>query len=323
MKKRDKCTVIVPTLNAGTIWKRWIEGIKIQNGNFGDVLVLDSESDDNTVFDSRAAGLRMVEIKRQDFNHGGTRQYGVMLCPNAEIIIFLTQDAILADQISLAELIRAFDDPKVGAAFGRQLPHSGAGPLAAHARLFNYPDKSSVKSKEDAKRLGIKVAFISNSFAAYRRTALLEAGGFPGNTILSEDTYVAAKMLLAGWKIAYCADARVYHSHDYTYWQEFKRYFDIGVFHAKEPWIRERFGQAEGEGARFVISEMRYLASTGNWHLLPSACIRTVLKYLGYKLGMQEQRLPVAVKQRLSMHRRYWQERSARIEILSGNKMGG
>ncbi|CUH94468.1 O antigen biosynthesis rhamnosyltransferase RfbN [Propionispora sp. 2/2-37] len=328
MGNKHKCTLIVPTLNAGTMWKRWIEGIKIQKRAIEDILVLDSESDDNTVFDSREAGLRIVEIKRPDFNHGATRQYGVTLCPNAEIIIFLTQDAILADQASLEELIRAFDDPQVGAAFGRQLPHRGAGPLGAHARFFNYPDKSSVKSREDAKQLGIKAAFISNSFAAYRRTALLKVGGFPSNTILSEDTYVAAKMLLAGWKIAYCADARVYHSHDYTYLQEFKRYFDIGVFHAKEAWIREQFGQAEGEGARFVLSELKYLFHTGNWYLLPSAFIRTALKYLGYRLGMQEQTLPVFLKLRLSMHRRYWQQNSCILKgenrlKTPGNNMGG
>ena len=84
----------------------------------------------------------------------------------------------------------------------------------------------------------MKTAFNSNSFAAYRRKALKDVGGFPINTILSEDMYVTAKMLLKNWSVAYCADAKVYHSHNYTIWQEFKRYFDIGVFHAKEAWIR-------------------------------------------------------------------------------------
>ena len=42
----------------------------------------------------------------------------------------------------------------------------------------------------------MKTAFNSNSFAAYRRKALKDVGGFPINTILSEDMYVTAKMLL-------------------------------------------------------------------------------------------------------------------------------
>jgi rhamnosyltransferase len=157
----------------------------------------------------------------------------------------------------------------------------------------------------DSPKFGIKTAFISNSFAAYRRTALLSVGGFPSNTILSEDTYVAAKMLLAGWKIAYCADAMVYHSHNYGFIEEFKRYFDIGVFHAREPWIRQAFGQAEGEGMRYVRSELKYLWSK-DYKLIPSAILRTILKLLGYKLGFMEQKIPMWLKVHLSMNKQYW-----------------
>ncbi len=38
--------------------------------------------------------------------------------------------------------------------------------------------------------------------------------------------------------------------------QEMKRYFDMGVFHASEPWIRQELGGAEGEGLKFVVSEV-------------------------------------------------------------------
>ena len=65
---------------------------------------------------------------------------------------------------------------------------------------------------------------------------------------------VAARRLKAAYKIAYAADACVYHSHDYSLWREMKRYFDMGVFHAHESWIREEFGGAEVEGMKFVVS---------------------------------------------------------------------
>ena len=85
--------------------------------------------------------------------------------------------------------------------------------------------------------IGIKAAFLSNSFAAYRRSALESVGGFPSDTIFGEDTFAAAKMLLNGWKIAYSAEATVYHSHNLTFIEEFRRYFDIGVFHSREKWF--------------------------------------------------------------------------------------
>ena len=84
---------------------------------------------------------------------------------------------------------------------------------------------------DNRKRFGIKTVFVSNSFAAYRRRALMQVSGFPVDTVMNEDTYVAGKMLVSGWRIAYCADAQVFHSHDYSFLDDFKHYLDIGVFH--------------------------------------------------------------------------------------------
>ncbi len=123
---------------------------------------------------------------------------------------------------------------------------------------------------------------------------------------MSEDSYVAAKMLLAGWEVAYCADAAVYHSHHYGFIEEFKRYFDIGVFHTREPWIRNNFGKTEGEGLRYVRSELRYLMDRRPL-LIGSSLMRNVLKLAAYKLGSIEQHLPVWIKRRISMHHQYWE----------------
>ena len=130
-------------------------------------------------------------------------------------------------------------------------------------------------------------------------------GGFPNDTILSEDMYVAAKMLMAGWKISYVSSAKVYHSHDYSVIDEFKRYFDIGVFHERESWIREKFGQAEGEGGRFVLNEVKYLYESSPM-LIPSMIVRDGMKYLGYRLGLKERFIPRAIKKRFSMNPRFW-----------------
>ncbi len=268
-------------------------------------LVIDSSSSDGGVELARQAGFLAHAIPVEQFNHGATRQLGVEMLAEAEILVFMTQDAVLAAPDALERLLACFADERVGAAYGRQLPHPGAGAIGAHARLFNYPARSEVKVVADAPRLGIKTAFISNSFAAYRRSALLEAGGFPGDVILSEDTYVAARMLLNGWKVAYCAEAQVFHSHDYSVAQEFQRYFDTGVFHGREPWIRKAFGQPGGEGMRFVRSELRYLARERPF-MIPAALTRTLVKFAGYKLGTLERRWPLWLKRRLSMQAGYW-----------------
>ena len=171
--------------------------------------------------------------------------------------------------------------------------------------MFNYPAESRIKTFADIPCLGIKSAFISNSFAAYRRSALEAVGGFPTNCIVSEDTFVAAKMILSGWQIVYCAEAQVYHSHNYNYYQEFQRYFDIGVFHAREPWVRKRLGGAEGEGRRFFFSEVKFLLRKAPYLVL-SACLRSAIKYLGFRTGLLEKYLPFGLKRRLSMQKSFW-----------------
>jgi rhamnosyltransferase len=117
---------------------------------------------------------------------------------------------------------------------------------------------------------------------------------------------VAARLLLAGWAIRYEASACVYHSHDYPVVDEFRRYFDIGVFYGREKWITEHFGQGTREGIRFIRSEVRYLAERGHWGLMPAMAARAVTKYLGYRLGHAERLLPHAAKRRLSACPSFW-----------------
>lgn len=298
--------VCVPTLNAGAGFAEWLTRTKAALPEAGRLLVIDSSSDDATLQLAREAGTEVSGISRAEFNHGGTRNRALSTLCDSEVVIFLTQDALVTDTQSIEHLISAFENPAVGAAFGRQLPHDDATAIASHARRFNYPAKSYTASQEDIPRLGIKAAFLSNSFAAYRREALLEVGGFPSGVILSEDMIAGARLLQAGWKLAYRADACVQHSHNYSLIEEFRRYFDIGVLHGRECWLLEMLGRAEGEGMRFLRSEAAYLWEHAPARL-PEASLRTLLKYAGYRLGRHERHLPLAWNRYLSMHRRFWE----------------
>lgn len=301
----DRVGLIVPTLNAGGRWQDWLERANRQSLSPARKLVIDSSSDDHTPELARAHGFEVVSIARRDFNHGATRQMASELLDDCDILVYLTQDALLASSDALSKLVAAFDDSDVALAYGRQLPHEDAGPIGAHARLFNYPAAGARKTLADIHRLGIKTAFCSDSFAAYRRSDLLAVGGFASNVIFGEDALAATRLLLSGKAIQYVADAEVYHSHDYTMAEDFRRYFDIGVFHAREPWIIAALGTAEGEGFRFMKSEVYYLIKNAPW-LIPSALARMVLKYSAYQLGKRERRFSHSSKLRLSMNRAFW-----------------
>ena len=298
-------SVVIPTYNGGSVWIKSASLIKSQSVKPEKIFVVDSASSDATLSVAEDLGFEVTHIPSYQFNHGGTRNIAAHELADSDILIFLTQDAILNTSDTLTNIVAQFADPAVAAVCGRQLPHDDANPLATHARQFNYPSESCVKSEADIPKLGIKTAFMSNSFAAYRSKVFFELGGFPENTILAEDMYLAARMVQAGYKVAYCAEAAVRHSHNYTPWEEFRRYFDTGVFHACEPWIREKFGGAGGEGVRFIRSELFYLWKQAPlW--IPRALLTSACKLLGYKLGQKYRRLPWAWRHRFSMYKAYW-----------------
>ncbi len=295
----------IPTLNGGARFAELLDALAKQTLAPAIRLVVDSGSTDGTLQRAERAGFECRSIPKATFDHGGTRQLAIDAFAAADIYVFLTQDAVPADADALANLVQAFRDPQIGMAYGRQLPHLGATHAESHARLFNYPPHTEVRSLADAGRYGIKTVSCSNSFAAYRREALEEVGGFPLGTIMGEDVIVAGKMLLNGWKMAYVGDARVRHSHDYTLREEFERYFDIGVFHSDNPWIFESFGRADGEGFRYAKSELAYVARR-NPLLLPLVVSSFVAKWMGYKLGLSYRKLPRRTRKAFSMYKGYW-----------------
>lgn len=277
-------TVCIPTLNAAASWQTLWSSLEMQALADFEVIVIDSASTDGTPELARESGCRVINIPRAEFRHGGTRQQAAELATTADVIVYLTQDSVLADPDALTRLVSAFEDPSVGATYGRQLPRPKATPIEAHARLFNYPPASSLKSLDSVNKLGFKAIFLSNSFAAYRQTALSQIGGFPRHSNFGEDTVVAARLLQAGLRIAYTADALAYHSHAYTHSEEWRRYYMVGQLHGTEPWLLRDFGQVSGEGLRFALSEIRFLSQRAPW-LIPDAILRNGLKYLAYQQG--------------------------------------
>lgn len=296
--------IIIPVLNGGSLWKMCVSALVRASTDKRRVFVVDSGSSDGSEVDAKEAGFDVLKIAKETFDHGGTRQMAAERLKEYDILIYMTQDAILATPDALDLLVSSFTDPRVGVAYGRQLPHGGASPIEAHARLFNYPEQSNKRTMADKSRMGIKAAFSSNSFAAYRTKALFNVGGFPSKLILGEDMVVAARMLQVGWAVAYVADAQVYHSHDYTVSQQFKRYFDIGVMHRDQSWILDSFGKPEVEGLRFMRSELSYLGKTAPW-LIPKAFVGIFAKYVGYKLGKKARHLPVKIRRKMTMHKGY------------------
>lgn len=302
--------IVIPTYNAEPFWPELQASLHRQGIDPQDVLIVDSSSTDQTYDLAVKSGYRVMSIRKEDFGHGATRQMACDCLPDVDVLVYLTQDASLPDATALANLCKALEDSAVGAAYGRQAPRPSAKAIERHARLFNYPDRSHTMTFASRETHGIKAAFCSNSFAAYRRSALMAVGGFPLDVILAEDSVVAARLLMAGWKVVYRADAVAVHSHALRLRQEFGRYFDTGVHHAREQWLLDTFGTASSEGGKFVRSEVAYLLRQSPLSV-PVSLLRTCNKLLGYRLGKLQKYLPVAACRRFSAYPDFWSSRSA------------
>jgi rhamnosyltransferase len=304
-KASGRVGLIIPTLNAGERWSECLRAVAAQTLRPHRAVVVDSASTDNTVSLAESAGFEVISIERRQFNHGGTRQSAAEHLVDCEIIVFLTQDAIPANETAFAEIVGAFADPEVAVAYGRQLPHVGATSIEAHSRIFNYGKSTQKKNAGIAQQIGTKAFFCSNSFAAYRKSVLTDLGGFRRDLILGEDMEFAARAIKAGYANLYCAAATVCHSHDYSLLQTLHRYFDLGAFDAENSWMREQFGSHGAEGLRFVASEIRYLIDR-NAAEVPRALSLTFAKLLGYRLGLKHRKLPIKLKRKLSMSPSHW-----------------
>ena len=302
-------SVIIPTLNGGKVFRQLLERLSSQTVPITELLIIDSSSDDETGLVAKEFGAELISISRQEFDHGATRSQGAKRA-KGELLLFLTQDALPVDDHLIEHLIEPFlSDHSIAISYGRQLPNSDATLAATALRNFNYPDKSVIREFSDRVTLGLKTAFVSNSCAVYRRSSLEEVGFFPDSLIFGEDTCTAGKILQKNSKIAYVAEATVYHSHNYTLAQDFRRSFDIGVLHKSEKWLPETFGRAEGEGLKYIKYELSMIINQKKIYLLPLFFCRNLTKFIGYKLGSKYDVLPQWLVPRLSMNRNWWSKR--------------
>lgn len=270
-------------------------------------------------------------LRPEDFDHGGTRNAGAA-CSDADICLFLTQDAVPADEHLIERLIAPFGEmeivdedalrsdytdqgrrfkpgkgrPVTAVSYARQLPTEDCRPAERFTRIFNYPPKSRLKTRKDLNALGIKTFFASNVCAAYRMDIFRSQGGFENRTIFNEDMIYAGHLIRLGYAVAYVAEARVIHSHNYSPKEQFHRNFDLAVSQKQHPEVFAGI-RSESEGIRLVKKTAVYLARQGKPYLIPGLFVTSGCKYMGYLLGKRYDRLPKALVRRLSWNKRYWE----------------
>lgn len=253
-------SVVIPTLNAEGRIGPLVDLLKRQTSSPQEILVVDSASEDATVQEARVHGADVMEIPRETFDHGATRDTALRQT-GGDFVLLLTQDALPADERYIERLLSAFDDPRVAAASGRQVSKPDARPHVRAVQGYRYPAQSRVWGPEDRERLGIRAYHLSDVCSAYRRIAYEAVGGFPHPLATNEDMLLAARLLKAGYHLAYQAEAAVYHSHNFSLHQQYRRNALVGRF--LEQYRAEISVSETGEGMAMVKTVLTHLLREG------------------------------------------------------------
>lgn len=280
-----KVDVIIPSYKPDEKLNKICEMLSGQTVQVNKIIVVNTEEKyfDRTLTD-KYENLFVYHINKDEFDHGKTRNAGVAHS-DAECFVMMTQDAVPCDNKLIESLVEALNEEDgIKAAYARQMATEDSSISEKFTRQFNYPDKETVKSEQDIKTLGIKAFFCSNVCCAYKRDAFDELGGFINEAVFNEDMVYAHKLLVNGYKIKYEPKAKVYHTHEYTGMQQYRRNFDLAVSQAMHPEVFEGIS-SESEGVRYVLNAFKYFVKNKKpLHIIPFG-IKCCYKLIGFRKG--------------------------------------
>lgn len=279
-----KVSVIIPTLNGEYFIKDLLESLIKQDAKVEEIIIVDSSSDDNTVKIAKEyKKVKVISIMREDFNHGQTRDMALRKSIG-DIVIFMTQDVLPVDNHLIGNLIKPLEDKDVAQVTARQIARGDASYMEKLVRSFNYPNKSNIRSIKDVDSLGIKTYFCSDVCAAYNKDIYLKIGGFENNLKTNEDMFYAAKALKDGYSIVYNAEAKVYHSHNYTLKQQYNRNYLMGYEIERHRNLLNNVSENK-EGIKLVKYVTRELLKKGKIFSLIYFFIDCIARYFGNRNG--------------------------------------
>ena len=301
-----KVDAVIPAYKPGHDLRELVEKLLDQTVRLGRIIIINT---DREYFDEKeyliAPAVEVVHITRHEFDHAGTRDMGLRMS-DADYVLFMTMDAIPKDNYLVEKLLSGFRRAdNIAVSYARQLPKKDCNRIEQITREFNYPAQSRVQTSDDIKELGIKAYFCSDVCAMYDTSIYRSLGGFKAPAIFNEDMVYAAGALDAGYAVSYCADALVYHSHNYTGRQYYRRNFDLGVSQADHPEIFERFN-VKGTGMQLVRKSLAQICRSGT----PADIIRLVyysgMKYLGFRKGKNYHKLSLKSCPKHTSDKEYW-----------------
>ncbi|WP_373077096.1 glycosyltransferase family 2 protein [Fusobacterium varium] len=279
--KNEKISIIVPIYNGEKYLKKLVEKLKEQKGNFSiELIALISHSKDKSLEISKELFDKVLEVKK--FNHAKTRHRGALIA-EGDILVFITQDILPYDNNWLRELVNPLNE-NIFASFSKQIAYEEHSETEKIIRRFNYPDENRICNKQNENINGRKNIFYSDASSAILKEEFLKLGGYDFFTPTNEDVYLASKIIKSGKSFIYIAESKIWHSHQLSLKDSYKRYGDIGKF--EKLFEKEiDFSKTENEGKKLLMYLIKELIKRKKIFELIYLPFDIGARWLGYKIG--------------------------------------
>lgn len=248
--------IVCPLYNAEEYIEDLYKSLLIQKDvNVGKILFLLTESKDNSEQLLKINKCNYEIIKKSEFSHSLTREKAAMKS-NADIVCFITQDVVIKDDKWLYNLTKNILKGNCAAAYSRQITKYNN--IEKYTRERNYPDYSFMRSKNDIEKYGLRTFFFSDAASAVDLKVFKKVKGYDSKKLtISEDMYLAYKLITNGYKISYESDSIVYHSHNFTLKQIYDRYKLTGMFFKENSYLDKYGTNSSGADlAKYVLKRI-------------------------------------------------------------------
>jgi len=208
-------SIIMRCFNEGWALRQTLPALQSQEYQNWELIVVDSGSTDGSVELIREAKPRhFIQIRPEQYNPSRVLNQGMELS-KSEFGIFLNADATPQGSGWLWPLVRELQNPDTAAVFGRQLPRPDCRAVFAHdyERCFGMRRESANWEH-----------FFSMVSSGLRKDIWAKRG-FLEKMQYSEDDEYTRWCRAQGYRVVYCPESVVMHSHNYGAQQAYKRSF--------------------------------------------------------------------------------------------------
>ncbi len=233
-------SIIIRTKNEEKHLEKVLKKILSQKFSRGvEIIIVDSGSEDNTLRIAKKYTKKIVHLFkwRERFSWGGALNVGVENS-KGKFIVNLSAHCIPVNDSWLKELYDKIQGSKFVGVGGKQVPLKGTDPFEEVELWRWFPD-------------GEKGTFSNANSIIQKKT--LQKYPFNEEVNSEEDGLWEKEMVQRGFNIGYCSAARVYHSHDFSAKNTYRRWYGRGYTMAR------LFNSKDGKISYFIWNLFKFL----------------------------------------------------------------